>query len=87
VLAALLVLTATTILVSYVDLGVFNTPIALVIAAAKAALVVVFFMHLVRAPRVAWLAAAGGLFWLGILVVLTMSDLMTRQTIPPVPGR
>ncbi len=82
VLAVLLVLTAVTIGVSFVDLGPLNTPIAMLIAAGKASLVALFFMHLRRAPGVLWLAAAGGLFWLGILIVLTMNDVVTRSTLP-----
>ena len=78
VLAALLALTALTIGVSYVDLGPFNTPLAMLIAAGKGLLVALFFMHLRRAHGVLWLAAAGGVFWLGILIVLTMGDYLTR---------
>ncbi len=82
VLVVLLALTALTIGVSYLDLGPFNAPIAMLIAAGKASLVALFFMHLRRAPGVLWLAAAGGIFWLGILVVLTMSDVATRSALP-----
>jgi cytochrome c oxidase subunit 4 len=82
VLGALLALTALTIGVSYVDLGPFNTPIAMLIAAGKGMLVALFFMHLRRAPGILWLAAGGGIFWLGILVVLTMSDVATRSALP-----
>jgi cytochrome c oxidase subunit 4 len=86
VLAALLTLTATTILVAYVDLGPFSAPIAFIIAGTKALLVVLFFMHLRDAPGILWLAAAGGFFWLGILIVLTMSDIATRPFLP-IPGK
>ena len=86
VFVALLVLTAVTILVSYVDLGALGPPVALGIALVKASLVVFFFMHLRDAPGVLWLAAASGFFWLAILIVLTMSDLATRGMVP-VPGK
>ncbi len=82
VLVLLLCLTGLTIGVSYVDLGPFGTPVALLIAAGKATLVLLFFMHLKEASGTVWLAALGGVFWLGILVVLTMSDVATRSALP-----
>jgi len=46
VFGCLLVLTCLTVSVSYVDLGNLNLYLALAIATVKAALVVLFFMHL-----------------------------------------
>jgi cytochrome c oxidase subunit IV len=86
VLVALLFLTALTILVSFIDLGSFNTPVAFAIAGVKATLVVLFFMHLKDAPGILWLAAGAGFFWLGILVLLTMSDVATRGILH-IPGK
>jgi len=82
VFVVLLALTALTILVANVDLGPLNTPIALLIAAAKALLVLVFFMHLKEAPGLLWMVAGAGFFWLAILIVLTMSDVATRAVLP-----
>jgi cytochrome c oxidase subunit 4 len=82
VFLGLLVLTAVTILVSYADLGPLGTPIALLIAVAKAMLVIVFFMHLRDAAGLIWVVALGGCFWLAVLIVLTMSDLATRGVLP-----
>jgi cytochrome c oxidase subunit IV len=44
--AALVALTLVTVVTSRLDLGAFNVVLALAIAAAKAALVAAFFMHL-----------------------------------------
>ena len=82
VFVALLALTTVTILVANVDLGPLNTPLALLIAAAKALLVLLFFMHLREAPGLLWVAAGAGFFWLAILIVLTMSDVATRAVLP-----
>ncbi len=82
VFLALLVLTGVTVGVSYVDLGPLNTPLALFIAVVKATLVVLYFMHLRQASPLLWIAAGGGFFWLGIMIVLTMSDFVTRGAIP-----
>ena len=86
VFLVLVALTALTVLIASVDLGPLNTPVALLIAAVKATLVVLFFMHLKDAPGILWLAAGAGFFWLGILVLLTMSDVATRGILA-IPGK
>jgi cytochrome c oxidase subunit 4 len=78
VFAALMVLTATTTYVSFIDLGPWNSVVALGIAFLKATLVVLFFMHVKYSPRLTQVTIAGGLFWLAILIVITLSDFMTR---------
>jgi cytochrome c oxidase subunit 4 len=78
VLAALLVLTATTCAVSFIDMGKMNAVVAVVIAFAKASLVALIFMHLRYSRRLMRVVVAAGLFWLGILIALTMSDFLTR---------
>jgi cytochrome c oxidase subunit 4 len=82
VFAALLVLTATTTAVSFMDLGPWNTVVALVIAFLKATLVVLFFMHVKYSPRLTQIVIAGGLFWLAILLALTLSDFLSRGWLP-----
>jgi cytochrome c oxidase subunit IV len=78
VFAALLVLTGVTVAVARVDLGALNTIVALGIAATKAALVVLFFMHVRYGSRLVWLVVAAGVLWLASLIVLTMADVATR---------
>jgi len=78
VLVALLVLTATTCAVSFIDMGKMNAVVAVAIAFAKASLVALIFMHLRYSRRLMWVVAAAGLFWLGILIALTMGDYLTR---------
>lgn len=85
IFAALLTLTYVTIAVSRVDLGPFNTVVALTIAVTKAVLVVLFFMHLRYSTRLTKLVVVAGFVWLAILIGLTMSDIATRGWIP-VPG-
>jgi cytochrome c oxidase subunit IV len=55
-----------------------NAVVAVVIAFAKASLVALIFMHLRYSRRLMRVVAATGLFWLGILIALTMSDYLTR---------
>ena len=82
VFGALMVLTATTTAVSFVDLGPWNTVVALGIAFLKATLVVLFFMHVKYSPRLTQITVAGGLLWLAILILITLSDFMTRGWLP-----
>jgi cytochrome c oxidase subunit 4 len=75
---ALMVLLGITVGSAYVPLGTFNTVINYTIAAIKAVLVFVFFMHLVRASALLRLASIAGLFWLVFMFSLTLGDYLTR---------
>ena len=86
VFAVLIALTVITTLVSYVDLGRFSVIAALAIAVVKMLLVALFFMHVRYSTRLTQLVVGGGLLWLGILFLLTMSDYVTRGWLP-VPGK
>jgi cytochrome c oxidase subunit 4 len=78
VFLTLIVCTAITVAVSFVDLGRFNVLAALGIAILKATLVVLFFMHVKYSGKLTWVVVAGSLFWLGILIVMTAGDYLTR---------
>ncbi len=83
VFAALLLGTALTVWASYIDLGSWNTPVALAIAFTKATLVAVFFMHLKYSPKLTWLAVGAALFWLFYLLAGTLSDYYSRGLLNP----
>ncbi len=78
VYVALVVLTALTTTVAFFDLGLANPIVALTIAIIKATLVVLFFMHLKYGSRLTWVIAGVSVFWLGILLLLILSDYATR---------
>lgn len=78
IFATLMVGTALTVWVAYVDLGVMNTPVALTIAVVKATLVLLYFMHLRWSERLAALFIGASFVWLGLLMAFTFSDIMTR---------
>jgi cytochrome c oxidase subunit 4 len=82
VFLSLVLLTALTFGVSFLDLGEGNTIVAVTIAFAKATLVALYFMHIRYSDRVIWLAAMAGLFWMGIMIVLTLGDYWARQWLP-----
>jgi len=76
--AVLMILLAATVGADLLDLGTFNAVIAFAVAAIKAALVAMFFMHVRFSNRLIWLFAGAGVFWLAIMVTLTMNDYLTR---------
>ena len=78
IIVTLLCMTAATIAAAYVNLGKFNIVVALGIATLKATLVVLFFMHAKYSPKRTQLVIIAGVFWLGILLVMTLSDYETR---------
>ncbi len=76
--AVLMVLTLTTVLVSEVDIGPLNVVVALVIATIKGTLVVLFFMHLRYSPKLTMATVVAAMFWLFLMLSLTMTDYLTR---------
>lgn len=63
---------------AYLSLGRLNGAVNLAIAAAKALLVMIFFMHLRSSHYVLKLFAAAGFFWLALLIGLSLSDVLAR---------
>ena len=78
VFGALLVPTLTTTGVAFLNLGPLNTPVAVAIAMAKAALVMIYFMHLRHSTFLTRVFAGAGLLWLLHFIIFTMSDYLTR---------
>jgi cytochrome c oxidase subunit IV len=78
VFLTLLALTALTTFVAFFNLGPLNTVVAMTIAVGKGLLVILFFMHVRYSERLVWVFVIAGFFWLAILIVLTMSDVLTR---------
>ena len=71
--------TILTVIASRADLGIWNTPIALGIAGIKAALVILFFMHVIHSTRLTWVVILASVLWLAVLFVLTFADYLTRD--------
>jgi cytochrome c oxidase subunit IV len=85
IFGSLMVLTAVTVAVAFVNLGALNFPVAIGIAILKATLVVLFFMHVKFSSRLTKLFIASGFFFLLILFTLTLTDYVSRgwMTAPP----
>lgn len=78
VFVALMIGTALTTGVAYIDLGRWNTIVALAIATTKMILVILFFMHAKYATGLTRIVILAGFFWLGIMIALSCSDELTR---------
>jgi cytochrome c oxidase subunit 4 len=84
---ALMALMALTVYLSTVPMGhALNTAVALFIAAVKAVLVLMFFMHLkYESYKLSAVVFGAGLFWLLILFGLNLTDYLTRVS-SGIPG-
>ena len=76
---ALILLLVVTFLLAQVDLGPMNTPVGFLIATLKAVLVGLYFMHLRSSNGLTRLVAGAGIFWFGIMIVLTLTDYRSRN--------
>jgi cytochrome c oxidase subunit 4 len=82
IFAVLVLGTALTTAIAFVDLGPMNVVVMLLIAFTKATLVILFFMHVKFTSRLTQIAAASGFAWLAIMIGLTLSDYLTRGRTP-----
>ena len=80
---ALLVLTAITVAVAHFDLGPLNLTVAMLIAAIKASLVALFFMHLKYDNKLYAIIFVTALLFMAIFIIFTLFDTMTRDEISP----
>jgi cytochrome c oxidase subunit 4 len=62
-----------------------NVIVALIIAVVKAALVMLFFMHVKESSKLTWIFATAAFLWLMIMIGLTFNDYFTRQTLVAAP--
>lgn len=85
------ILTIITVAVAYVNLGMFNVPVALGIATFKATLVVLYFMHVRYSGALVQTSIIAGIAFFLLLVFGTLQDYWTREKIalpepPDAPG-
>jgi cytochrome c oxidase subunit IV len=86
VFVALIVLVAITTGAAFIDLGPFNTVVALGIAFLKMMLVLLFFMHLLHSHKLTQVTVVAAAFWLMLLMGLVFADYHSRNWIPdPAP--
>ena len=68
------------------SLGHWSVPIAVGIAVAKAAAIMLIFMHVKFSSKLVQIFACTGLVFMGIMFLLTMNDYLTRGWVP-IAGR
>mgnify|MGYP002381909615 CR=1 FL=1 len=78
IIALLVALTWFTVFTAHMDLGPWNTVVALTIAVTKATLVVLFFMHVFWAKKLVWVFVGASLVWFFIMIAFTMQDFVSR---------
>jgi cytochrome c oxidase subunit IV len=78
IFGALMVLTAVTVGVAFLPLGVLNFPVAITIAVTKATLVVLYFMHVKYSSRLTKMIVGMALFFLFTMFGLTLTDYLSR---------
>jgi cytochrome c oxidase subunit 4 len=81
VATALLVFTAITVFVAQFQFGEYNLLIAMIIAAIKATLVALFFMHLKYDNKIYAVVFVGSLVFLAVFIIFTMFDTLRRGDI------
>jgi cytochrome c oxidase subunit 4 len=79
VFVALLVLLFATVGAAYLPLGILHFPIAMVIAGAKAVLIVLIFMHALHSNRFIYVVCVAAMLWLAIMLALTLTDYHSRS--------
>lgn len=79
---ALMLLLAATAGSAFIPMGIWNGIANLAIAAVKALLVALFFMHLKEAGALVRLMAVIALFMLVLLFALSSTDYLTRSVYP-----
>ena len=82
VFAALIALTALTVGLSFLELQSWHLVVGVTVGCIKAVLVALFFMHLNHSMRLTRLVVVAALFWLGIMMALTLTDYLTRHWTP-----
>jgi cytochrome c oxidase subunit IV len=86
VFVALLVLLFATVGAAHLPLGPLHFPTAMTIAAVKAVLIILFFMHVKYSHRLTGVISVASFLWLGIMITLTLSDYLSRGWLE-IPGK
>ena len=77
-----MICTILTVMAAEIDLNQYfrglNIIVALTIAVIKASLVVLFFMHAKYSPKRTQMVIIASIFWLAVMLFMTMSDYVTR---------
>jgi cytochrome c oxidase subunit 4 len=85
IFAALMILTGVTVAAAFLNLGQFNFTVAIGIAGFKASLVIWYFMHVKYQSHLTKLTLGTGLFFLTILLGMSLIDYSSRDNFRDAP--
>jgi cytochrome c oxidase subunit IV len=86
VYGALMVLLVATVGAAFINLGAFNFTLTMIIAVAKAVMILLIFMHVRYSERLIWVFSSAAFLWLAILITLSLNDYFTRGWLN-IPGK
>ncbi len=82
VYGSLIVLTVLTVFTAtHINLGAFNTVLAMIIATIKVLIVMFYFMHLKYDTRLNRITIASAFFFLAVFIGFTAMDVFTRKNL------
>ena len=87
IFAILVILLFATMGAAFMNLGELNMLVALGIAMAKAALILLFFMHFKDSDQLTWIVGVSTVAWFLLLILLTLNDYASRDLISSMPGK
>jgi cytochrome c oxidase subunit 4 len=79
IFAILLGLLVLTVAIAEFDLGPLGLAVAMIIATIKAALILMYFMHVKFSPPLVWVFSTAAFAWLVILFLYSLNDYFTRS--------
>ena len=83
---ALLVLLVATVGAAFINVEPFNFALTMIIALAKAIMILLIFMHVRYSERLVWVFSSAAFLWLAILIALSLNDYFTRGWLN-IPGK
>jgi cytochrome c oxidase subunit 4 len=83
---ALLVLLVATVAAAFINVEPLNFAVTMVIAVAKALLILLIFMHVRYSERLVWVFSSAAFLWLALLIALSLNDYFTRGWLN-IPGK
>ena len=83
---ALLVLLVATVGAAFINVEPFNFALTMIIALAKAIMILLIFMHVRYSERLIWVFSSAAFLWLAILIALSLNDYFTRGWLN-IPGK
>lgn len=67
------------LVVGFSNMGEWKVLANLAVSALQTTVLALFFMDLRKADPLTWLAVASSIFWLGLLFLFTLTDMLTRH--------